>query len=358
MLKNFTIKNYKSIKALELKDLNRVNLFIGHNNAGKTNILEAILLYATRFNLNSIIQINDQRIERAISPRLIERGALTNLCLPLAPHRSILSLREGIELKSDQGPVLLQQVKVIPMVREELIIHGYRPFRVDEVNGHGVPRVGIPTEAEVQYLKLTYEPSTNRPCIYVNCANKQISKLKEYWDDIVLASNTDSMIKALQIIDPGIEDVAIISHGIDNQFTPYVKIEGRFFPLFSMGDGLVHIFNIMLALANAKNGILLLDEMENGLHIRTLEKLWGVVNDLSKQWNVQVFVTTHSNDCIKAFSENSREEGTLYMINHENGETSYRTRNFKIVETLLADNIDIRDYTNEDKSEDDSQNIE
>lgn len=351
MLKNFTIKNYKSIKEFEIKKLNRVNLFIGRNNAGKSNILEAILLYATRFNLNSITQINSQRTERAISPRLIERGMLTTLCLPLAPHRSITSLRKGIELKSGQDSILLQQVKVIPMVREERLIHNYRPFQPDE-EGHGVPRVGIPTKAEMQYFKITYEPSTKIPCIYVNCAYRQISKWKEYWENLVLANNKGSLINALQIVDPKIEDVdIIINRGINNQFTPYVKIDGKYFPLFSMGDGLVHIFNIMLALVNTKGGILLLDEMENGLHIRTLEKLWSVVNDLSKLWNIQVFVTTHSNDCIRAFSENSREEGTLYMLNHQNGELSYNTKGFRVVAKMLADDADLRNYTDDENIE-------
>ena len=43
MLKKFKIANYKSVKDLEL-DLGRVNVFIGENGSGKSNILEAFVL--------------------------------------------------------------------------------------------------------------------------------------------------------------------------------------------------------------------------------------------------------------------------------------------------------------------------
>jgi AAA15 family ATPase/GTPase len=45
MIKNLDIKNFKSIKHLEL-DCKRVNVFIGKPNTGKSNILESIGLFS------------------------------------------------------------------------------------------------------------------------------------------------------------------------------------------------------------------------------------------------------------------------------------------------------------------------
>lgn len=45
MIKNLRIENYKSVKELDLK-CNRINLFIGEPNVGKSNILEALALYS------------------------------------------------------------------------------------------------------------------------------------------------------------------------------------------------------------------------------------------------------------------------------------------------------------------------
>ena len=91
--------------------------------------------------------------------------------------------------------------------------------------------------------------------------------------------------------------------------------------------------------------------MENGLHFHTLEQLWEIINSLSQKLNVQVFVTTHSNDCIRAFKENAREAGSLYSLHRQNDEISYRRFDFRTIDKLLASNIDIRDFTNADTIE-------
>ena len=54
---------------------------------------------------------------------------------------------------------------------------------------------------------------------------------------------------------------------------------------------------------DCKNGILLLDEAESGLHYSTQQELWRLIFELADKYNVQVFATTHSNDCIKSFAE-------------------------------------------------------
>jgi AAA15 family ATPase/GTPase len=45
MIEKVKIENYKSVAELEL-ELGRINVFIGENGSGKTNILEAIALWS------------------------------------------------------------------------------------------------------------------------------------------------------------------------------------------------------------------------------------------------------------------------------------------------------------------------
>ena len=52
---------------------------------------------------------------------------------------------------------------------------------------------------------------------------------------------------------------------------------------------------------NAKDGVLLIDEAENGLHWEVHDKLWEILFRLAEQLNVQVFATTHSQDCVRGF---------------------------------------------------------
>jgi AAA15 family ATPase/GTPase len=55
MIKNISIKNFKSIKDLEFK-AKRINLFIGKPNTGKSNILEALGIFTFEFSTARILE--------------------------------------------------------------------------------------------------------------------------------------------------------------------------------------------------------------------------------------------------------------------------------------------------------------
>ena len=44
MIKDFIINGYRGLRGLTLEELNKINIFVGPNNCGKTSILEAIIL--------------------------------------------------------------------------------------------------------------------------------------------------------------------------------------------------------------------------------------------------------------------------------------------------------------------------
>ena len=368
MLKNFTIKNYKSIKDLEIKELKRINLLIGRNNAGKSNILEAILLFATRFSSASIVKIlslhKDIYLERGMNGRIRVSSSVENF-LSLITDRSQREMRQcGIELKGNDETVTFRSYKVEKNEKDGETYVKFFPFSESELNINSeevqeMQRVAIGKELDeapnfrtLSIKRWVDDGVVDTRCIYVNCTSRESESVEPLWNNIVLTPLKHEIIKALQLISPDISDVAIMREGIREEIHPYVNFKEQAIPLHSMGDGIAHIFNIMLALVNAKDGVLLLDEMENGLHVRTLEKLWTMVNELSKQLNVQVFVTTHSNDCIRAFRENAREDGCFLSLNCQDDEVSCRRIGLKKIDKLMASNIDIRDYTNDDIIED------
>ena len=373
MLKNIAIKNYKSIKELEIDNLNRINLFVGRNNAGKSNILEAILLYATRFSTANIIEILSLRkdiiLDRGIGGRMTTSFSFDNI-LSLITNRSKKLMRQcGIELKANSETVTMRSYKTEKLEVEGNTYFKYLPFSESEVDANDedvqeMLRVVIQRDTEetpnfraLNLRRWTDDGVLDTRCIYVNCTSRDSKNFEAMWNQIVLSPLKNEVIRALQLIAPEIEDVACIREIGKSEAMPYVRIKEEKIPLHSMGDGIVHILNIMLAMVNVKDGILLLDEMENGLHFHTLEQLWEIINSLSLQLNVQVFVTTHSNDCIRAFKENAREEGTLYSLHRLNDEISYHRFNFRTIDKIMASTIDIRDYTNDEKVEDEDDHL-
>lgn len=58
----------------------------------------------------------------------------------------------------------------------------------------------------------------------------------------------------------------------------------------------------------SKGGVVFIDEIDTGLHYSRLADMWRMVIRTAKDLDVQVFATTHSNDCIRGLADAVREE--------------------------------------------------
>jgi AAA15 family ATPase/GTPase len=85
-----------------------------------------------------------------------------------------------------------------------------------------------------------------------------------------------------------------------------------------------------------------IDEIENGFHYSSQEILWNAIINSAKEFNVQIFATTHSLECVKAYSSaHSRlypQEDDLRLFRIER-----RKDNFDVIcydNTLLESSLD------------------
>jgi AAA15 family ATPase/GTPase len=128
---------------------------------------------------------------------------------------------------------------------------------------------------------------------------------------------------------------------------PFVKVENFEdpMPLRALGDGINRLFGLALALVSAKGGLLLVDEIENGIHYSVQGDLWRLILETAGRLNVQVFATTHSYDCIKAFEEASREseeEGVLIRLARKGDRTLVGEFDERELEVAVDGDIEVR----------------
>jgi AAA15 family ATPase/GTPase len=114
-----------------------------------------------------------------------------------------------------------------------------------------------------------------------------------------------------------------------------------------MGDGLTRLFHIGLAMANASGGILLIDEFENGLHWEVQAELWKALFEAANQFGVQVFATTHSNDCIQAFVEARKDrlissESFVYRLERRGDNIHAHEFSSQGLEAAMRQGIEVR----------------
>jgi len=100
---------------------------------------------------------------------------------------------------------------------------------------------------------------------------------------------------------------------------------GERFPLRTLGDGLTRIFHIALAMGNAKGGVAIIDEFENGLYWEVQRLLWPLIFKMAEALDIQLFVTTHSNDCLRGFIAAWQclpDFGTLHRLERDKSEAT------------------------------------
>ena len=75
----------------------------------------------------------------------------------------------------------------------------------------------------------------------------------------------------------------------------------------TLGDGMRRLLIIAMAMICARGGALMLDEIDSGLHYSAMQALWDFILRAAKINQVQVFVSTHSLDCLRGLAATCEE---------------------------------------------------
>ncbi len=105
------------------------------------------------------------------------------------------------------------------------------------------------------------------------------------------------------------------------------------------------VFMIALVFADAENGVVLIDELENALHTTLLLDFSRFLHELAIAFRVQVFVTSHSKECIDAFVTNGfrLDEMSTFTLVQRSGQTvSIRRSGAELAELLEIGDVDMR----------------
>ncbi|MDR2840393.1 MAG: AAA family ATPase, partial [Paludibacter sp.] len=301
MLNSLYIKNYRNLKELQIDSVAQVNLLCGKNNTGKTSILEALGIYASGGQISFLDFLLNNRQEFFESADEYIQLFSDNL-LDFSNNNSIIvgEKRENPEVNISFNRYCDIQSK--DENGEKRWIH--KLLTDKELSEYPNHYIGIKPAAKI--------PSTIFRFISANGTNVTSNDIE--FDRISLSDKKKkSVIDALKIIESKINNLSYISDKQNEERKPKVTFEdnSKIMLLTRMGDGINRILTIILAAVNCENGYLLIDEFENGLHYTVQEQLWKIIFKLAKDLNIQVFATTHSNDCIHSFSK---------VLNAENNE--------------------------------------
>lgn len=369
IISDIEIKNYKNLDYLHLTGFKRLNLFVGANNAGKSNLLEAISLYAANFNpqrLKEILFERNEDLEYFEENRSFDEKERISVFASFFPQRSFDKMANGtsIQLNSSKGGIQLYLKTAIfrddttvrrlaRLSQYEMVTHNQMVSNLRESVMIAQPIDGkcsaFQTQTKnfenvmqmIRFNNRSIEFQSNNtedrfPCKHLNCKRLIHNNTEEIWAKICMTEKEDDVLDALRLVDKKVQKFNFIKIN-SHTYLPMVLIEeeDNKKPITEMGDGMTHILNIIATIVSCRDGVVLLDEVESGLHYSTQMKLWDTICQIAKKYNVQVFATTHSNDCIDAFARNGLNgDGSLIRI--EKWGDSLHVQSYESQEQVLS----------------------
>ena len=358
MIKSIKIQNYKLFKSLSLEEIPRILLIGGKNNCGKTSVLEAINLTQDFANPGMFIDLLSYR-----APHISDDVFIAdNLWFASSYHKLKLDKPITFEYKIDSSrkKVIFQPSSNI---ETSVTINKSKQTKIDKKSNSILEGIKISYWRDVNKK----ENAAESPLYFKNekfvLENRKslLSKDNSFFlpsnfstipeDDadrythLELANNTQEVVKALQILEPDLKSLSILSRKGNPVIYGDISLKQKI-PLFLMGQGMNRLLSLLLIISEQKNGIVLVDEFENGFHHSILAKIWEAIAGFSKANNTQIIATTHSRELISGAVEgipSSMKSEFKYMrIEKENNKFVPKNYDFETLRTALDSGLEIR----------------
>ena len=350
MLKSIRVQNFRLFGDLEIDPLKRINLFTGQNNSGKTTLLEALFLLFGAGNPGLTLNINAFRgidsaggspptIQETLWKYLFSTLEMSEVITIEADHTSLgrLALRVELERPSTVEVPLDKSdgASMAELMNESPLLFSFQSKR----GGHGKYRMSL-TGGRIKID----QPTVRFPfqAIFLSSRSGNLQEDAVRLAQLRKRKRADILLKTLKIIEPRLRSVE------DNSASGTPMIWGdigmsELVPLPVMGEGMTRVARLMLSIATVPGGLVLADEVENGLHHSILPKVWQAVGAAAKNFDTQVFATTHSYECMDAAYQALGKDGfRLHRLEAGEGKSRCVTLEPDQVDAALRHDMEVR----------------
>ena len=288
-----SIQCFRGIKDLKLSNISRVNLIVGANNSGKTSVLEAIYLLTQLNDLNKCVHIEKMRgkLDGAVSKNWL-----------------LYNIPDGYEMSGKfNGVECFSKTERIDEESLDIDKLDYLGTLTNESS------VGLQNSSLLQTSLRVYAGRDNQMnysmlmslcrSVFTSPFRKDRSMLIDVHGKVVEMGRMKILLDFLKDnFDEAIESIELANIGGIMRFLVKSKYNEKPLDLTKYGEGLQRIFEISLFMMYCSNGCVFIDELDSAIHRSLLSRFIGFIDRLSKEFNVQVFISTHSKECVDALS--------------------------------------------------------
>ncbi|WP_120812507.1 AAA family ATPase [Helicobacter pylori] len=330
MIQSVRIKNFKTFKDTQIDGFTKLNIITGGNNVGKSNLLEALycLVGKSMHPCANLTEIYDN----------IRKEPLTTESKDLMFYGLDTEKEIQIVTTLDNNQTLDLQIKFIASEKQKVIESQIIPTAEQTQMPSQLNFTLKKNNEEIYNDHLNITKAYNFPPIpnqsgynrqFKNFDPNQLQKLLPFESATIIPSDVvyrqahmiqavskicsnnqleEELNKHLNQFDNNIQS---ISFNTNNQLKLKVKNIKEKLPLSAFGDGLKKYLHIVSAFMADNAKTIYIDEVENGLHFSRMKLLLRCVIDFindNKDGNLQVFMTTHSQEFIEILDQVIREK--------------------------------------------------
>jgi predicted ATPase len=169
----------------------------------------------------------------------------------------------------------------------------------------------------VEAESLTYQGATPEPSLRLEIvaagAHRMEATIRDLYS-LALQNETPQqdlkadVVRILKQVDPGVQRIDLVQSGGTGPQLQIKHARTGVTPLSALGDGFRRALLIAVAIPAVQGGLLLIDELETALHVSVLDSVLGMLRWATKEFNVQVFATTHSLEAVDAVVRAFKED--------------------------------------------------
>lgn len=278
MIARLEIEHFRGLDKLVLDGLARVNLIVGANNVGKTSVLEAVYL------------LHEVGVDDAVQGVLRRRRYVAG------------DARSAVELLHTQGatePIRFRAMSGQRVWSTELV--KAEGEYIAQIHGHS-------SDGSASSLKTSlraHHGSNGRlgrtPVTFFDFASLSDADVAERIGSLIVKRKRDKLVSALQRVDRRVVGIDQYKLPATSYVEAWVDLGlPELLRLTQAGHGLRYATALFAELEQNANAIALIDEIEPALHHGALESVWRAIDGVSQANQLQLFVTTHSYECLQA----------------------------------------------------------
>ncbi|GAA7485600.1 ATP/GTP phosphatase [Helicobacter pylori] len=343
MIQSVRIKNFKNFKDTTIDGFTKLNIITGENNAGKSNLLEALycLVGKSMHPCTNILEIYDNIRKEPLtieSKNLMFYGLDTEKEIQIVTtldNNQTLDLQIKFIASEYQNTIESQIIPTAEQVQafsqlKFIFKKGEEEIYNDYLNIARIPNFPpISNQSSYNRQFKNFEPNQSQKLLSFESAAiitpSDVARKRDVINPNAIHIMNPNIIQAVRKIldDNQLEkrlnqslnqfdkNIQAIRFNANNQLKLEVKNIKEKVPLSVFGDGLMKYLHIVSAFIANNATTIYIDEVENGLHFSRMGLLLKNIIDFinnNKDGNLQVFMTTHNQEFIEILDQVIKEK--------------------------------------------------